>query len=80
MCETMSNGAEAKAALAEAKASGKPVWVAWTLKDADATSATLFGNESLQEVLSLSGTDLLFNIEFDSVRVSEISWVLRHVT
>ena len=75
MCETMSNGAEAKAALAEAKASGKPVWVAWTLKDADATSATLFGNQSLQEVLLLTcRMDLLLNIEFECVRVRSVGY------
>merc|ERR1719210_1440392 len=33
LCETMSNAAEGWAAVSEAKKSGKPVWVSWTIKD-----------------------------------------------
>ena len=33
LCETMGSGAEARAAAAGAAATGKPVWVAWTLED-----------------------------------------------
>ena len=33
LCETMSSGAEARAAASAAAAFGKPVWVAWTLED-----------------------------------------------
>lgn len=33
LCETMSSGAEAKAAATGAASTGKPVWVSWTLKD-----------------------------------------------
>ena len=35
LCETMTSGAEARACLIEAKKSGKPVWVSWTLQEAD---------------------------------------------
>ena len=33
LCETMSSGAEALAAASAAASTGKPVWVAWTLRD-----------------------------------------------
>merc|ERR1719240_231681 len=33
LCETMSTGTEAWAAVSEATKSGKPVWVSWTIKD-----------------------------------------------
>ncbi len=50
LCETMSNGREAYAAAEAAAASGKPVWVAWTLKD-DA-SRLLRSGETIAEAWS----------------------------
>jgi S-methylmethionine-dependent homocysteine/selenocysteine methylase len=47
LCETMSNAAEGWAAASEAKKSGKPVWVSWTIKD-DA-SALLRSGETLEQ-------------------------------
>jgi S-methylmethionine-dependent homocysteine/selenocysteine methylase len=63
LCETMSTAAEGWAACSEAKKSGKPVWVAWTIKD-DA-SGLLRSGESLQEawdaVSSLQPDGVLVN-------------------
>eukprot|EP00928_Gymnodinium_smaydae_P036255 TRINITY_DN25360_c0_g2_i1.p1 TRINITY_DN25360_c0_g2~~TRINITY_DN25360_c0_g2_i1.p1 ORF type:complete len:349 (-),score=74.86 TRINITY_DN25360_c0_g2_i1:196-1182(-) len=47
LCETMSTAQEGWAAASEAKKSGKPVWVSWTLKD-DA-SGHLRSGETLEE-------------------------------
>lgn len=48
LCETMSTGAEAYAAAHAAAATGKPVWVAWTLRDDG--SARLRSEETLSDV------------------------------
>lgn len=47
ICETMSSGQEGYAAAHAATAAGKPVWVAWTLKDDD--SKRLRNGETLRE-------------------------------
>lgn len=47
LCETMSSGTEARAAASGAAATGKPVWVAWTL--ADGGSARLRSGETVAE-------------------------------
>lgn len=46
LCETMSTAAEARVAAHAAAATGKPVWVAWTLKDTGAP--VLRSGETLQ--------------------------------
>ncbi|NNE24371.1 MAG: homocysteine S-methyltransferase family protein [Rhizobiales bacterium] len=47
LCETMSTGAEGYAAAHAAQTSGKPVWVAWTLKDGG--SSLLRSGETLNQ-------------------------------
>lgn len=51
LCETMSTGAEARAALRAARRSGKPVYVSWTAQDKPAADGTvrLRSGESLEE-------------------------------
>jgi S-methylmethionine-dependent homocysteine/selenocysteine methylase len=50
LCETMSNGKEAYAAAHVAASTGKPVWVAWTLRDDG--SKLLRSNETIAEAWS----------------------------
>mmetsp|Transcript_107713 Transcript_107713/g.168214 ORF Transcript_107713/g.168214 Transcript_107713/m.168214 type:complete len:327 (-) Transcript_107713:215-1195(-) len=63
LCETMSTAAEGWAACSEAKKSGKPVWVAWTL--ADDSSGLLRSDEPLakawEAVKSLEPDGVLVN-------------------
>jgi len=51
VCETMSSGAEAQAAASAAAATGKPVWVAWTLEDGG--SSRLRSGESIADAAAL---------------------------
>ena len=50
ICETMGSIDEARAAVTGAAATGKPVWVSWTLRDDD--SATLRSGESLIDAVA----------------------------
>ncbi len=50
LCETMSNGTEGYAAAHAAASAGKPVWIAWTLKDDG--SAHLRSGETIAEAWS----------------------------
>ena len=50
LCETMSTGAEGRAAAAAASRTGKPVWVAWTLHED--RSGNLRSGESIAEAVS----------------------------
>ncbi len=50
LCETMSCAVEARAAAAAARATGKPVWVSWTLADQGPTR--LRSDETLDEALA----------------------------
>jgi len=63
LCETMSNAAEGWAAASEAKKSGKPVWVSWTVKD-DA-SGLLRSGETLQQAY-----DAIAELKPDAVLVN----------
>lgn len=57
LCETMSSADEARAAASAAAASGKPVWVAWTLHEQGA--ATLRSDESIADAYTrLAGIPL----------------------
>lgn len=57
ICETMSTSAEGYAAAYAARASGKPVWVAWTLKDGGST--LLRSGETLKQAwAALDGFDI----------------------
>ncbi|MEQ8701894.1 MAG: homocysteine S-methyltransferase family protein [Bauldia litoralis] len=49
ICETMSSIAEARAAASGAAATGKPVWVAWTLDD---DTARLRSGETVEEAIA----------------------------
>jgi len=51
LCETMASGEEARAAAAGAAATGRPVWVAWTLTDGGAE--TLRSGETIGEAAAL---------------------------
>lgn len=53
VCETMSNGLEGFAAASAAARSGKPLWVAWTLKDDG--SGVLRNGETIAEAWSALG-------------------------
>lgn len=57
LCETMSTAAEGCAAACAARASGKPVWVAWTLQDGG--SNLLRSGETISEAwAALDGLDV----------------------
>lgn len=57
LCETMSTAAEGRAAALAASASGKPVWVSWTI--ADDASGRLRSGETLAEAFAaLDGIDV----------------------
>jgi len=53
LCETMASGEEARAAATGAAATGRPVWVAWTL--ADGGSDRLRSGETVAEAAALLG-------------------------
>jgi S-methylmethionine-dependent homocysteine/selenocysteine methylase len=53
ICETMSTACEAKAAMDAAVATGKPVWVSWTLAEND--SGTLISGETVEEAVDALG-------------------------
>ena len=67
ICETMSTAAEARAAATAAVASGKPVWVSWTLseaREADGTVRLRSGETIGEAVAALDGLNvaaMLFN-------------------
>merc|ERR1719487_2331368 len=63
LCETMSTAQEGWAAASAAKASGKPVWVAWTIKDD--CSGLLRSGETLQEAF-----DAVASLGIDGVLVN----------
>lgn len=50
ICETMTNAAQARAAAEAAAATGKPVWVSWTIQDSG--SSHLRSGETIQQALS----------------------------
>lgn len=66
LCETMATAEEARAAAMAATDTGKPTWVAWTLRDDD--SARLRSGErildALEHIADLPVEALLFNCSF----------------
>ena len=57
ICETMSSAAEGRAAASAATATGKPVWVAWTLVD-DGRPLLRSGETIAEAALALAGLDV----------------------
>lgn len=64
ICETMSSATEARTAAAAGLATGKPVWVSWTLEDETYNGRLRSGETIAQALAALDGLDVeavLFN-------------------
>lgn len=84
LCETMSTAEEARAAATAAIATGKPVWVSWTLEDSprdDGTVRLRSGETIAEAVAALQDLDvaaLLFNCSPPEVMAPALDELARH--